>query len=77
MSEVHYHIVEHDGGWTFKVGDVFGATYRTRADAEAAASRAAREQRVPSEPAEIEWEDDKGRWHVEHSDGEPPQTDVD
>ena len=77
MTDVKYHIVEHDGGWTYKVGDVFASTYPTRAAAEAAALRAAREQRVPSEPAEIEYEDEKGRWHIEHSDGDPPKTDVD
>ena len=77
MTDVHYHIVEHDGGWTYKVGDVFGSTYRTRTEAEAAAARAAREQRVPSGSAEIEYEDEKGRWHVEHTDGDAPKTDVD
>jgi hypothetical protein len=77
MAEVHYHIVEHDGGWTYQVGDVFAETYRTRAEAEAAAFRAAREQRVPSDPAAIAYEDEQGVWHEEHSDGEPPATDVD
>jgi hypothetical protein len=77
MPEVHYHIVEHDGGWTYKVGDVFAETYPTREAAESAAQRAAREQRVPGDPAEIEWEDETGQWHVEHSDGQPPKTDVD
>ena len=77
MAEVHYHIVEHDGGWTYKVGDVFAETFKTRAQAEAAAQRAARERRVPSDPAEIEFEDEKGEWRVEHSDGQPPKTDVD
>ncbi len=77
MTQVHYHIVEHDGGWTYKVGDVFGSTYRTRAEAEAAADRAAREQRVAPEPQDIEYEDERGRWRTEHDDGEAPETDVD
>jgi hypothetical protein len=77
MPEVHYHIVQHDGGWTYKVGDVFAETYPTRQAAEAAALRAAREQRVPADPAEIEYENPDGSWRVEHSDGEPPITDVD
>lgn len=75
-THVHYEIVEHDGGWTYKLGDVFATTYPTRAAAEAAAERAAAEQRVPTEPAEIEYEDEKGRWRTEHSDGEAPDTDV-
>ena len=73
---VHYQIVQHDGGWTYKVGDVFAETFPTRADAEIAAKRAASEQRVPTEPKDIEFEDEKGRWHTEHSDGAPPDTDV-
>lgn len=77
MAEVHYHVVQHEDGWTYKVGDVFAETYPTREKAEAAALRAAREQRVPTDQSEIEWEDDKGKWHVEHNDGEPPKTDVD
>lgn len=77
MPEVHYHVVPHDGGWTYKVGDVFAETYKTREAAEVAAKRAAAEQRSSNEPAEIEYEDEKGEWHAEHSDGMPPKTDVD
>jgi len=76
MSSVHYKVVEHDGGWTYKVGDVFAETFATRAEAEDAAKRAAREQRVATPPRDIEFEDQKGQWHTEHSDGEPPETDV-
>jgi Uncharacterized protein conserved in bacteria (DUF2188) len=76
MTQVHYKVVEHDGGWTYKVGDVFAETYPTRADAEAAARRAAAEQRVATEPHDIQLDDSKGRWHTEHSDGKPPETDV-
>jgi hypothetical protein len=76
MAEVHYKIVPHDGGWTYKVGDVFAETFRTRAEAEAAAERAAAEQRVPTAPTDIEYEDEKGRWRTEHSDGDVPDTDV-
>lgn len=73
---VHYKIVQHDSGWTYKVGDVFAETFRTRAEAEAAAERAAAEQRVATDPIDIEYEDEKGRWRREHSGGEPPDTDV-
>ena len=76
MPKVHYKVVQHDGGWTYKVGDVFAETFATRTQAEAGAKRAAAEQRVPTQPTDIEFEDDKGRWHSEHSDGEPPATDV-
>jgi hypothetical protein len=76
MTSVHYKIVQHDGGWTYKVGEVFAETFATRQAAEAAAQRAAAEQRVPTPPHDIQYEDEKGRWRVEHSDGEPPDTDV-
>ncbi len=76
MTQVHYQIVQHDGGWTYKVGDVFAETFRTRPEAEAAAARAAAEQRVRTNPTDIEYEDEKGRWRTEYSDGEPPDTDV-
>ena len=77
MPEVHYHIVEHDGGWTYKVGDVYAETFRTREAAEVAAKRAAMEQRTPNDPSEIEYETEDGVWHEEHSDGKPPETSVD
>lgn len=76
MTEVHYHIIKHDGGWTYKVGDVFASTYRTEDEARAAAERAAAEQRVPTEPHDIQYEDEKGRWRTEGS-GATPETDVD
>ena len=76
MTQEHYKIVQHDGGWTYKVGNTFAETFATRDEAQAAAKRAAAEQRVPTSPQDIEFEDEKGRWHREHTDGAPPDTDV-
>ena len=47
MSHVTYTVVEHDGGWAYKVGDVFSETFPTHEAAHAAAARAAQEQRAP------------------------------
>ena len=47
MSHVTYKVVEHDGGWAYKVGDVFSETFPTHEAAHAAAARAAQEQRAP------------------------------
>ena len=47
MVHVTYTIVEHDGGWAYKLGDVFSEPFRTREAAVKAAQRAAAEQRVP------------------------------
>jgi hypothetical protein len=77
MSHVTYTVVEHDGGWAYKVGDVFSETFRTRQEAHAAAERAALEQRVPDQSSVIEYEDGSGCWHEEEESGDDrPQTDV-
>lgn len=69
MSEVTYEIVEHDGGWAYKVDGVFSEPYPTHAAALRAARAAAAEQTVPGETAEIQFEDEKGKWHTETASG--------
>jgi hypothetical protein len=77
MTHVIYRIVEHDGGWAYRVGDVFSETFRTHDAARAAAQRAAREQRAPDETAAISWEDEQGRWREELAEGhDRPDTEV-
>jgi hypothetical protein len=36
MSYVNNRIVEHDGGWAYKVGDVFSETFPSRESAQKA-----------------------------------------
>lgn len=69
MSEITYEIVEHDGGWAYRVDGVLSEPYPTHQEAHAAAARAAAEQRVPGATESIEFEDDKGKWHTETSPG--------
>ena len=77
MSDVNYEIVEHDGGWAYKVGDVFSEPFRTREEAVRAAQRAANEQRVPGETTPIQYEDSSGKWHVDVAAGsDRPSTSV-
>lgn len=77
MSHITYRIVEHDGGWAYKQGDTFSETFGSHDGARAAAVRACREQRVPDEPATIEYQDAAGRWITEHADGDDrPDIDV-
>ena len=77
MTNVTYKVVEHDGGWAYKVGDVFSETFRTHDDAHAAAEIAASEQTSPGEAEAIEYQDAKGRWRVEDAKGDDrPSTDV-
>ena len=77
MSHVTYEIVEHDGGWAYKVGGVFSETFPTHAAALKAAKAAADEQKVPGETSEIEFEDEQGRWHKETASGsDRPDTEI-
>lgn len=77
MTKVTYEVVEHDGGWAYKVGDVFSETFPTHDAALLAARRAAQEQELPGETTGISWEDKDGRWHDEIAQGDDrPTTDV-
>ena len=77
MTSLVYHIVQHDGGWAYKVGGSFSETFPSHDAAHKAAERAAREQRVAGATVGISWEDEKGRWHEELEDGGVrPETSV-
>ncbi|MFJ5488449.1 DUF2188 domain-containing protein [Hansschlegelia beijingensis] len=77
MANVQYEIVEHNDGWAYKLGDVFSETFPSREAAHAAAERAAGEQRVPGDDTDIEYEDEKGQWRVEHASADDrPSTTV-
>ena len=77
MTKVTYEIVQHDGGWAYRVGAVLSETFPSHDAARKAAERAAREQTVPGERTEILYEDKKGRWHDEMSRGDDrPKTNV-
>jgi hypothetical protein len=74
---VRYQIVEHDGGWAYKLGDVFSEPFPSHDEALDAAKRAAAEQEVPGETEGIEYQDEKGRWHEEVAQGsDRPDTEV-
>jgi hypothetical protein len=70
MTKVVYAIVEHDGGWAYRVNGTFSETFLTREAAHFAACRAALEQQLSGETATISWEDERGRWHAEISRGD-------
>jgi Uncharacterized protein conserved in bacteria (DUF2188) len=77
MDRITYTIVEHDGGWAYRVGETFSEAFPTRDAAQRAAERAAREQRMPGPATDIAWEDERGRWHTETSRGDDrPETEV-
>jgi hypothetical protein len=77
MSKVTYEIVEHDGGWAYRVNGVYSETFPSHDAARKAAERAAREQVVPGTTTGISYEDSQGRWHDEVVRGDDrPETDV-
>jgi hypothetical protein len=77
MARLHYHVVPHDGGFAYKLWDVFSEPFPTRQAALQAAQRVAAEQRVPGETTIIEYEDEHGKWHTETAQGDDrPEVDV-
>ncbi|WP_027998023.1 DUF2188 domain-containing protein [Sinorhizobium arboris] len=77
MATVRYEIVEHDGGWAYKVDDVFSEAFPTHADALAAAEIAARHHELPGSTEAIEFQDPDGRWHEQVASGfDRPHTRV-
>jgi hypothetical protein len=69
MPDVIYEVVQHDGGWAYKVDGVFSETFPTHAEALAAAKLAAEEQEIPGDIEDIEYEDEKAEWHTETVSG--------
>lgn len=77
MTKVVYEIVEHDGGWAYRVDGAYSETYPTHESARRAAERAAREQMQPDETTDISYETPDGRWHDESARGDDrPETEV-
>jgi hypothetical protein len=77
LAKVTYEIVEHDGGWAYRVDGAFSEAFPSHDAARRAAERAAKEQLAPGEATGISYEDRDGRWHDEVSAGnDRPQTDV-
>jgi hypothetical protein len=77
MTKIVYEIVEHDGGWAYRVDGVFSETFPSHDLARQAADRAANEQTVRGETTDITYEDKNGRWHDEASSAsDRPETDV-
>ncbi|MGF7007141.1 hypothetical protein J2Y52_002635 [Aminobacter sp. BE110] len=77
MAKLLYEIVQHDGGWAYKVGETYSETFPSHEDALRAAETAAAEQRVAGSTDGIQYEDADGRWHDEVARGDDrPDTEV-
>lgn len=76
-THLTYHIGPHDGGWAYRLGDVWSEAFLNHADARAAALRAARRQQVAGREAEILFQAEDGSWHREHVEArDRPDVDV-
>lgn len=77
MAHVTYDIVEHDGGFAYKVGDVFSETFPTHQAAHDAAAAAAERQQLGGTTEAIQYQDRDGKWHEELAEGgDRPETGV-
>ncbi len=77
MTRIIYEVVEHDGGWAYRLGDVFSETFPTRQQAQNAAERAAAEHERVGEDEIIEYQDEDGAWHRETARGtDRPDADI-
>lgn len=77
MTEINYEIVEHNGGFAYRVGDVFSETFATHQGAHDAAEEAAQRQQLSGDDEMIQYQDANGEWHEERAAGdERPDAEV-
>ena len=77
MNKIVYQIVQHDGGWAYRVDETFSETFPSHDGARLAAERAAREQALPGDATVISYEDKQGHWHRERAaPDDRPQPEV-
>jgi len=77
MTDIKYDVVEHDGGYAYKVGDVFSETFPTHALALEAAIAAANRQQRSGQTEAIRYQDETGHWHDEIARGDDrPRTEI-
>lgn len=69
MTRITYEIVPHDGGWAYRLEDVYSETYASREAALAAAHDAAARQEMPGPAETIQYQDEDGTWHEERVSG--------
>ena len=70
MATITYEIVEHDGGFAYRLGDVYSETFATHQAAREAAESAAERQQLSGEDEQILYQDAEGQWHEERAKGD-------
>jgi len=74
---ITYHVGEHDGGYGYRLGDVWSETFPNHDSALAAAKSAAQRQQLGGDDAEISYQLSDGHWQTEHAGGgDRPTTEV-
>lgn len=74
---ITYHVAEHDGGFGYRLGDVWSETYPDHESALAAAKAAAARQQLGGDDADITFQLSDGRWQTERAEGgDRPATEV-
>lgn len=74
---VTYHVGQHDGGFAYRLDDVWSETFPDHDAALEAAKDAARRQQIGGDTVEISYQLADGRWQTQHVDGgDRPETDV-
>ncbi len=77
MSNVTYHVAEHDVGFAYRVDEVWSEPFPSHEAALAAAHDAAQRQQVGGDDVEIQFQLAGGRWQTLHVEGgDRPETDV-
>ncbi|MBP1852637.1 DUF2188 domain-containing protein [Rhizobium halophytocola] len=77
MVKVTYEIVKHDGGWAYRSNGVYSESFGSHAEALEAARIVMLEQQVGDEPVEISYQDERGTWREEYSDGgDRPEVEI-
>ncbi|WP_200925565.1 DUF2188 domain-containing protein [Rhizobium sp. Leaf262] len=77
MMAVTYHVGEHDGGYAYRLGDVWSETFPDHDSALKAANDAARRQQIGGEEVDISYQLADGQWQSQHvRGGDRPETDV-
>lgn len=75
--QLTYHVHAHDGGWAYRLDDVWSETFPTHDKALGAAKQAARRQQVGGQDAQISYETEDGIWRRESvSGGDRPDVGV-
>lgn len=77
MVKIIYEIVQHDGGWAYRLEGVYSEAFATHEQALEAVRIVMAEQQVGDESVMISYQDESGRWREEYSDGgDRPEVEV-